>query len=362
MPLTPALFHTLYDAAAQPVLLVQDGVVAACSAAAQHTCAAGRTLQSLLPPDEPLPPLDAPALLPLQLPGGRCVAAAQPVEGDLLLFLPMPETPPKDLAALSRTAQALSAPLSTMTAAASALLAPLAAQDDPALQHSLSEVCRAYYQLLRISGSLSEFSRTWQGGVKLSLERTELSAFLEPICQSAGDLLRQAGRTLVYTLPAAPMQAFVDTRQLRRAVLAILSNAVKFSAPGSDIQLSLTRARKRAVLRIADSGDGMDTSALAAAFHRYAQPPQPGDPRIGMGFSLPMAQAVAQAHGGSLLLQQLQPSGLEVCLTLPLGAPSDALLLKSPFVHMDHTGGFSPELVELSDALPPDCFDARNFL
>ena len=49
-------------------------------------------------------------------------------------------------------------------------------------------------------------------------------------------------------------------------------------------------------------------------------------------------------------------------LTLPAGGPTDRTLLKSPRISVDRSGGFVPELVELSDVLPPQVFDVRNFL
>ena len=105
----------------------------------------------------------------------------------------------------------------------------------------------------------------------------------------------------------------------------------------------------------------MDTAHLASVFTRFAEPSAPEDPRFGAGFSLPLVQAVIQAHGGSVLLQSQPGEGTDVRLSLPVGTPEDPSLLRSPSVHVDHSGGFMPELVELSDALPPELFDIRNF-
>ena len=69
-----------------------------------------------------------------------------------------------------------------------------------------------------------------------------------------------------------------------------------------------------------------------------------------------------QAHGGSILLQSQRGGGTDALLTLPAGEPTDRTLLKSPRISVDRSGGFVPELVELSDVLPPQVFDVRNFL
>ena len=151
-------------------------------------------------------------------------------------------------------------------------------------------------------------------------------------------------------------------RQVRRALLALLSNAIKFTAPQSVLHLSLTRLGKRVVIRLSDSGEGMGAEVLISAFHRYARPDVPEDARLGAGFSLPVVQAIMQAHGGSILLQSQKGGGTDALLTLPAEEPADRTLLKSPRVTIDRSGGFVPELVELSDVLPPEVFNVQNFL
>ena len=55
----------------------------------------------------------------------------------------------------------------------------------------------------------------------------------------------------------------------------------------------------------------MDAEILCSAFHRYARPEIPEDSRFGAGFSLPVVQAIMQAHGGSILLQSQRGGGTD---------------------------------------------------
>ena len=76
MPLSSEQFHTLYDGAAQPVVLVQDGAVAALNSCAQELFTVGTALCEYLPQDAELPETlyARPAVLPLlaakMAPGG----------------------------------------------------------------------------------------------------------------------------------------------------------------------------------------------------------------------------------------------------------------------------------------------------
>lgn len=363
MTLSSEQFHTLYDGAAQPVVLVQDGAVAELNCHAQAFFTAGTALCAYLPKDAALPETlyERPTVLPV-LAGGVCVSAnTQPLDGALLLFLP-PQDARDELAAFSRAAQSISAPLTTLLSVSGTLFPVLSEAEDPAVQQNLAVLNRACYQLLRVSENLTDLSFMQHGRLPLALEKTDLTDFLDGLSQRAGDLCWQMGQTLEVSLPQAPIFVWIDRRQVRRVLLALLSNSIKFSAPGSVLHLTLTRLGRRAVIRLSDSGEGMDAEILSSAFHRYARPEAPEDPRFGAGFSLPVVQAVMQAHGGSILLQSQKSSGTDALLTLPVGEPADRTLLKSPRISVDRSGGFVPELVELSDVLPPEVFDVRNFL
>ena len=377
MQLSPEQFHTLFDRAAQPVLLVQDGVITQCSSRAEGLIAPGSPIRELLPPDAVLQELIAAAptvlplrlrtgyvtaqVLPLRLRTGYVTAQVQPLEGALLLFLPVGDDD-ACASALSRAAQAVSAPLTTLLSASGTIFPLLADVEDPVLQRNLAVLSRSCYQLLRASENLGDLSAALRGRLPLSMEKTDLTDFLDDFSQTAGDLCLQAGRELDVELPQAPIYLWADRRQLRRVLLALLSNAIKFTAPGTLLHLTLTRRGKRAYLRLTDGGEGMTPEVLTSAFSRYAQPQGQGDPRAGAGFSLPVVQAVIQAHGGTILLQSQKDAGTDVTLTLPVGLPQEQALLRSPRVTVDRSGGFVPELVELSDALPPEAYDVQNFL
>ena len=363
MTLSSEQFHTLYDGAAQPVILVRDGAVAELNCHAQELFAVGTALRAYLPQDAALPEMlyARPAVLPVMA-GGVCVSAnTQPLDDALLLFLP-PQDTRDELAAFCRAAQSISTPLTTLLSVSGTLFPLLSEAEDPAVQQNLAVLNRACYQLLRASENLTDLSYVQHGRLPLSLEKTDLTDFLDGLAQRADELCQQMGLALEVDLPQAPIFVWIDRRQVRRALLALLSNAVKFSAPGGTLHLTLTRHGRRAVIRLSDSGEGMDAETLCSAFHRYARPEVPEDSRFGAGFSLPVVQAIMQAHGGSILLQSQRGGGTDALLTLPAGGPTDRTLLKSPRISVDRSGGFVPELVELSDVLPPQVFDVRNFL
>ena len=242
MTLSSEQFHTLYDGAAQPVILVRDGAVAELNCHAQELFAVGTALRAYLPQDAALPEMlyARPAVLPVMA-GGVCVSAnTQPLDDALLLFLP-PQDTRDELAAFCRAAQSISTPLTTLLSVSGTLFPLLSEAEDPAVQQNLAVLNRACYQLLRASENLTDLSYVQHGRLPLSLEKTDLTDFLDGLAQRADELCRQMGLALEVDLPQAPIFVWIDRRQVRRALLALLSNAVKFSAPGGTLHLTLTR-------------------------------------------------------------------------------------------------------------------------
>ena len=73
----------------------------------------------------------------------------------------------------------------------------------------------------------------------------------------------------------------------------------------------------------------------------------------GIGLGLPIVRAVAIAHGGAVLLERLNPSGVKVTMTIK-ATPVSTKHLYSPRFSYDYTSEFDHSLVEFSPILPSE--------
>ena len=110
-----------------------------------------------------------------------------------------------------------------------------------------------------------------------------------------------------------------DPRLLRTVVLKLLSNAVKFTAPGGRIVLSATVAPDGgAEISVRDSGIGMSVADLDIAVQPFRQLDGGLTRRYeGMGLGLPIAKAMTELQGGVLTLASTPGEGTIVTLQLP---------------------------------------------
>jgi signal transduction histidine kinase len=160
-----------------------------------------------------------------------------------------------------------------------------------------------------------------EGPEFLQRETVELDGFTMEILRRwrpTADRRWQLGRLDKVTVQA-------DRERLGLAVDALLENAVRHTASGDVIKLSVVAVGYGLPVRmiVADTGQGIPAELLRHVFDRFRS----GDsgPRRGTGLGLALVSAVARAHGGDVLVQSSPGQGSEFELLLP--APAGPLEL-----------------------------------
>lgn len=118
-----------------------------------------------------------------------------------------------------------------------------------------------------------------------------------------------------------------DISLLERAVNNLVSNAIKYSPAGSEIELSLETTECHAVLRISDQGPGIPESDQAALFSRFAHRHDPQSHGIGLGLNF--VATVANKHKGEVNVQSAEGKGARFAIMLPRLSEDDSAQLLS---------------------------------
>jgi heavy metal sensor kinase len=181
------------------------------------------------------------------------------------------------------------------------------------LRSSLEDVER----LIRLAEDLLLLTRASAGGGQKPA-RVEL----EPLVLDVLDIGLRLGHAsgvgvgLGGTQPAAVTG---DAMALRRALLNLVENAVKYTAAGGRVQLSLRTAGGEAFVTVRDTGVGIPPADLARIFDPFvrldaARARDTG----GAGLGLAIAQSVVVAHGGRLEAESVPGEGSVFTIRLPL--------------------------------------------
>lgn len=107
-----------------------------------------------------------------------------------------------------------------------------------------------------------------------------------------------------------------DPASLRRLVLILLDNAIKFSSDRANVELRVSFADGRVRLEVRDSGPGVAAEHLPLVFDRfYRSDPARTTPGSGLGLSI--ARAIVEDHGGTIGIASVAQQGTIVTVDLP---------------------------------------------
>ncbi|MEP6966317.1 MAG: HAMP domain-containing sensor histidine kinase [Polaromonas sp.] len=181
-------------------------------------------------------------------------------------------------------------------------------------------------QLVRSLGDLAQLD---EPEFKLHTELLDLSEVLDDIALRFAERAAQRGVSLHYQHDAlaAPPFAEVDIELLERAIANLLDNALKFTPPGGQISLAVSRLDGAAAdaaawvnISVADTGSGIADKDLPRLFDRLYQSRDsvaPASSEGGKGLGLAIVKRIAELHRGSVAVRSDAAQGTCVTLTLP---------------------------------------------
>ena len=268
---------------------------------------------------------------------------------DLFQLVQDAENP--ELQAISLAARELREPLASIMISANHLFPE--GSEDPAVSNQIARINRGLFQMLRLISNMSDADRYTSGTA--SMEVKNIPAFLDEVFSKAAALVERSGVQLTYSGIYDAIYGLVNTEMLERAVLNIISNALKFMPQGGSIQAKLSRRGQKLYLSILDSGSGIPESTRSDLVSRYAREPGVEDGRFGIGLGMVLIRSAAQQHGGTVLVDQPTESGTRVTVTLAI-RPGSSNYVRSPILKVDYAGERDHGLLELSDVLPADLY------
>ena len=295
----------------------------------------------------------SPLEISTQILGSTYSVTMQPlVDGTLFLLTEQPLNEITD-AFLAVASQVLRQPLTQL----SVLVQQSVQNPDPdQMQPRYAAMTRQIYQLSRITGNLADLPQLHNGTYRLHPEMKDIAAGLEPILTELESLSEISGRTFQWKLPTKPLMLQADFPLLERAILNLVSNAMKFATQGTPILLQAEEHGNYLLIRVRNQCTESRAELLRAAFSRLEQRNQIPDPRWGVGLGLPIAQYIARLHGGMVAVEATERGDVTVTMSILRRFQSKNPVLMSASLPFEYNGGMRRTLMELSEILPNHLF------
>jgi signal transduction histidine kinase len=204
------------------------------------------------------------------------------------------------------------------------ILKHLKLQDDRATGH-IATASRQTRFLSRLAEDLLDLSRISRATLELRPERVDLRVPVTDAAEASRPLLQERGHQFDCVLPEAPLWVDGDTVRLVQAVTNLLNNAARYAPEGGLVRLSLDREGNHAVVRVRDTGIGIDPSLLPRIFDPFVQVDSASpQAQHGVGIGLAIVQRLAEMHGGTVTAHsEGLGHGAEFVIRLPLLGPSN---------------------------------------
>jgi signal transduction histidine kinase len=207
----------------------------------------------------------------------------------------------------------LRAPLTNINASVELMLL---STESPKLRSKLEIIGHEASRLTRLVQSVLDVSRMEAGRLELQTAPVEV----ERLCRTAVERHLPSGTPHHLELAAGTPPVLVDEDRALQVLGNLLSNAAKYSPPGSciDLEARLAPLGETVLFAVSDRGVGIPLEELQRVFERFHRVDR-HDARetYGHGLGLYIARKIVEAHGGQIWVESTPGKGSTFMFTLP---------------------------------------------
>ncbi len=183
---------------------------------------------------------------------------------------------------------------------------------------------RQVRHVVQLVDDLLDVSRITRGRIELRRESVELVDVVVRAVELASPLLEQQRHELRVDVPRG-LRVSVDPVRLAQVVTNLLTNAAKYTEPGGIVTVQAVRDDAHALLRVTDTGIGIDPGTLPRVFDLFVQERQSlARSQGGLGLGLAIVRSLVELHGGTVAARsEGKGAGAEFTIRLSLDAEAE---------------------------------------
>lgn len=185
-----------------------------------------------------------------------------------------------------------------------------------ALSTLAQSVERQVEKLIGIIDDLQDIARIEAGTMRIEPQKADLVEVVRDLIERLGPV--HPSHVLVAHLPE-PILCPIDPARIEQVVTNLVSNAAKYSEPGTRIEVRVEREAVFGRVSVTDQGIGIAPDSVARVFDRFFRTTAGKQKAQGLGLGLFVCKQLVELHGGTIGVESTLGRGTTFWLRLPLG-------------------------------------------
>jgi PAS domain S-box-containing protein len=211
----------------------------------------------------------------------------------------------------------LRSPLGNVISSLEVLQTSIPPQDE-ALQSVLAISLRSSRRLSRLVESLLDVGQLESGKAVLHRAPGSINSIIAEAVEEIHPVAEAKGQVLHFSLAPADLPMLeIDVDMIRRVLINLLENAVKYTRSGGQISLNASRRLSQVCVSVSDNGPGIPARDQQRIFDKFARLHQEGYAK-GLGLGLAFCRLAVEAHGGRIWVESEAGQGSTFSFTLPV--------------------------------------------
>lgn len=189
---------------------------------------------------------------------------------------------------------------------------------DPRIVDLVGLVVEGSQRMHSLVNDLLDLTRLEQGRATFTYENLDLREVVNASVESVAPLFQSRNQRIDVRLPEFQCLVRGDRPRLERVLINLLSNANKYSPPGTRLEIRTRSSKDECLVAVRDSGPGVPEEERERIFDRfYRSSLHRNDRTSSTGLGLPIARKIAEMHKGRLWVDPAPDGGSIFSLALP---------------------------------------------
>lgn len=172
-------------------------------------------------------------------------------------------------------------------------------------------------RLAQLIGEYLDISKIESGNFALKKGPVDLASLVRETVESSA--IHPSPNCIELAVPSSIPLLQGDWNQLKRVIINLLDNALRYNTPGKAIRITVEQVQENAVVGIKDNGPGVKLEEQTKIFDKFYRSPDTINERAsGSGLGLAIAKGIIKAHDGMLWVESEPGEGATFKFSLPL--------------------------------------------